>query len=84
MTMEQLTLDLEAATCKALDCPHRRYVGAISRVWCRRGGFYTQCGLPFCGELAQCAYEPIDNSKEACERRLRWLQDHKGEAMHDI
>jgi hypothetical protein len=72
-TMEQLALDLDQTPAKALLCEHRHYKAAIDRVWCDKGaGFYTMCGLPFCGELAGCAYDEPDNSPEAMERRRAW------------
>lgn len=75
--MEQLALDLWATTTGPLACEHRHLSETINRVWCSKGaGFWTTCGLPFCGELAGCAYEEPDNSPEACQRRLVWLRTH--------
>ena len=73
--MEQMELGLVEL------CPHCHYVEGIGHVWCDRtnGVVWTDCGLPFYGEFAPCSYAPIDNSPEACARRVKWFQDHRGE-----
>ena len=81
--IEQLQLDLLLEP-GPLSCEHRHYNETINRVWCSKGaGVWTACGLPFCGELAGCAYEEPDNSPEACQRRLEWLRTHK-EGASDV
>lgn len=42
---------------------------------------YTCCNKSICGEPPRCAWEPVDNSDEARERRKRWLED--GGRCHD-
>lgn len=71
--MDQMSIDLIEL------CPHRHYEESIGHVWCDKGGrvLWTDCGLPFFGEFAQCSESSIDNSPEACARRLEWYRSHK-------
>lgn len=75
--MQQMQLDIDGAR-EPLACVHRHFERSINHAWCDRGGgmTYTDCGMPFCGGLAQCAYEPLDNSPEACARRVEWMREH--------
>ena len=61
-----------------LTCEHAGLdAGVPNRVWCQRGEFWTNCRESVAGDPPHCAFDPFDNSPEACARRVAWFKEHK-------
>jgi hypothetical protein len=68
-------------------CPHGTYHEDIDRVACTKtsGIIWVGCHAGLCGDAPHCIYDPLDNSDEACARRLAWMKEHEkqGEKEHE-
>ena len=73
----QLTLDLEPDRTDPLTCPNRADF-ALPGVWrcMAHEGTFVHCAAGSFGEPPMCSYEEPDNSPEAMERRLRWMEEN--------
>lgn len=63
------------------DCPyHGGYLAG--RDVCTKNGGRTCviCSVGLFGDPPQCAWDELDNSKEACARRVAWAKEHEGKA----
>lgn len=60
-----------------ITCPHRLDfpLPHVSRCMAHDGTF-VNCTKDVCGDGPMCCYVELDNSPEARERRLKWIEKH--------
>lgn len=44
---------------------------------CSLKNVWTMCRTSICGQAPACSFEPVDNSEDACRRRLEWMEGRR-------